>query len=123
MFCPKCRYEYEIGLFVCPDCGSRLVETLPPDEEPEYTELVTVLTTGDAGLLALAKSILNDAAIDFYVKGESAKDLFAAGFYEVQVNPENEEEALGLMEDMLKGGYTLAGEDYDDEDVEDEEER
>jgi len=99
------------------------VETLPPEGEPEYTELVTVLTTGDAGYLALAKSILNDAGIDFFVKGESAKDLFAAGFYEMQVNPENEEEALGLMEDMLKGGYAVNGEDYGEEEEEEEGER
>ncbi|MFZ5981537.1 MAG: hypothetical protein ACOYVF_12995 [Candidatus Zixiibacteriota bacterium] len=31
-FCPKCRYEYEAGVFVCPDCDERLVALLPDDE-------------------------------------------------------------------------------------------
>lgn len=32
-FCPKCKYEYEYGVGMCPDCDERLVETLP-DKEP-----------------------------------------------------------------------------------------
>lgn len=33
MFCPKCRYEYIEGTEVCPDCGEKLVEELPPRKE------------------------------------------------------------------------------------------
>ncbi len=34
MFCPKCRYEYEPHIFVCPDCDEKLVAVLPePVEE------------------------------------------------------------------------------------------
>lgn len=29
-FCPKCRYEYEPTLSVCPDCEEQLVAELPP---------------------------------------------------------------------------------------------
>jgi len=28
-FCPQCRYEYEIGIRQCPDCGAKLVDRLP----------------------------------------------------------------------------------------------
>jgi len=28
-FCPKCRYEYQHGVTVCPDCGEKLVNSLP----------------------------------------------------------------------------------------------
>lgn len=31
-FCPKCRYEYEYGIGVCPDCDERLVEKLPEQD-------------------------------------------------------------------------------------------
>ncbi|MDD4053070.1 MAG: hypothetical protein PHR28_14385, partial [candidate division Zixibacteria bacterium] len=31
-FCPKCRYEYEIGIRECPDCGAKLVDRLPDED-------------------------------------------------------------------------------------------
>ncbi len=31
-FCPKCRYEYEVAVLVCPDCSETLVEKLPSDK-------------------------------------------------------------------------------------------
>jgi hypothetical protein len=113
MFCPKCRYEYEDILEICPDCQLKLIRELPPEEDPEYTELITVFTTPDAGLLALAKSIFGDAGIDYYVKGETAKTLFAQGFMELQVHSEDLDEAELLMEDWQKGRYV--GEDAEDE--------
>ncbi|HMN49972.1 MAG TPA: zinc-ribbon domain-containing protein [Ignavibacteriaceae bacterium] len=30
--CPNCRYEYEEGIKVCPDCGTPLVDNLVEDE-------------------------------------------------------------------------------------------
>ena len=35
-FCPKCRYEYNPGVGVCPDCNEQLVSALP--EEPARAE-------------------------------------------------------------------------------------
>lgn len=32
-FCPKCKYEYEWGVGECADCGTKLVDTLPNEEE------------------------------------------------------------------------------------------
>ena len=29
-FCPKCRYEFEAGNLICPDCNVSLVDSLPP---------------------------------------------------------------------------------------------
>ncbi len=122
MFCPKCHYEYEIGITTCPDCRVPLVDELPPEDEIDYTELVTVFTTGDAGLFMLAKSILEDAGIDYYAKGEKTKELFAAGFMELQVHPDNADEAIKLIDDMAKGNY-VTDEDEPDEDEEEGEER
>lgn len=32
MWCPKCKTEYQPGIFVCADCGSELVEEEPKEE-------------------------------------------------------------------------------------------
>lgn len=45
----------------------------------ESGEPVTVLETSDPGLLAVAKSLLDDAGIPYFAKGEGIQDLFGAG--------------------------------------------
>jgi hypothetical protein len=42
-------------------------------------ELVAVLATGDAALIALAKSLLEGEHIEYFVKGEGLQDLFGLG--------------------------------------------
>ena len=42
-------------------------------------ELVTVFETGDPALVALAKSLLDSAGIDFATKGDAIQDLFGLG--------------------------------------------
>ena len=31
-YCPKCRYEYEARVLLCPDCNEALVDQLPPEK-------------------------------------------------------------------------------------------
>lgn len=45
----------------------------------ESDEPVTVLETSDPALLAVAKSLLEEAGIGFFAKGEAIQDLFGAG--------------------------------------------
>ena len=92
MFCPKCHAEYIPGFTRCSDCDVALVDSLPQAasagkaKEPKRdyrsstpADLVTVLSAGDAGLIAVAKSVLQSADIPFLVQGEAVQDLFGAG--------------------------------------------
>ncbi|HMK91426.1 MAG TPA: DUF2007 domain-containing protein [Thermoleophilia bacterium] len=96
MYCPKCRAEYVDGFTRCFDCDLPLVDELPPpsrraretravdrsqpDAPPrDDLELVTVLASGDPGLMAVATSLLRSADIPFLVQGEGVQDLFGVG--------------------------------------------
>jgi len=96
LFCPKCHAEYIAGFTRCADCDVPLVEELPqrpkrvreplPPDPPrptgphsDHLELVTVLASGDPGLMAIAKSLLQSAEIPFVVQGEGVQDLLGVG--------------------------------------------
>ncbi|HEY6893464.1 MAG TPA: DUF2007 domain-containing protein [Rhodanobacteraceae bacterium] len=53
----------------------------------ESDEPVTVLETSDPALLAVAKSLLEDARIPFFAKGEGVQDLFALGRFGTGFSP------------------------------------
>jgi hypothetical protein len=72
---------------------------------------VTVLESSDAALLAVAKSLLEEADIEFFAKGEGIQDLFAGGVIgtgfnpvvgpvQVQVAAEDAEEATAILRDL-----------------------
>jgi hypothetical protein len=65
MYCPSCRSEYHVGFTWCKDCDVGLVADLPPEEEPEFVDLVEVLTMADAGQIPLNKSILEAEEIPY----------------------------------------------------------
>jgi hypothetical protein len=80
MFCPECGGEFVEGIERCGICNVALAHE-PPSEDPldDADALVPVLRTGDPLVVALAKSLLDGADIDFFVKGEGIQDLFAFG--------------------------------------------
>jgi hypothetical protein len=71
MYCPNCRSEYRAGFTRCNDCDVALVAEVPPEEEPEFVDLVEVLSTADAGQISLIKSILDAEEIPFLPQGEN----------------------------------------------------
>ncbi len=97
MFCPECKAEYVAGIFLCPDCRVPLDPEPPPEPIPVYVEHVTVLSTGNPVVLAMAKSVLEAAGIGCYVKGEVLQDLFRIGTAEVMVSREEEDRAKELL--------------------------
>jgi hypothetical protein len=48
-------------------------------EKEDKEKLVTIFTTGHEGVVALVKSILDEAEIRFIAKGEGIQDLFGIG--------------------------------------------
>lgn len=124
MFCPQCRNEKRPEFTVCPECNIPLVEELLFESEPEYVDFVTIFESGNPALIAMAKSLLESAEIQYFVNGEQLQDLFGGrmvygfnpviGATEIQVAEDEVEEALTLLEDMDEGDY----EDYYDEEYE-----
>ena len=121
MVCPECGHEFGWHVGVCPTCGIDLVERLESPQHPPTpdVELVTVFATGDAGLISIAKSLLEAEGIDYLGRGEGVQDLFgwgriASGFnvvvgpVEFLVRADDAERAR----DLLKG---LEGEAEDPE--------
>lgn len=81
----------------------------------ESREPVTVLETSDPALLAVAKSLLEDADIPYFAKGESVQDLFGLGRFgtgfspivgpvELQVSPEDAADARARLLDLTRDG-------------------
>jgi hypothetical protein len=80
VFCPVCRDEFQPGYRRCKDCNVDLVEKLPPGiEDAAPFELVTVLETGDQSLVAVARSVLEDAGIPCIARNEGLQNLFGWG--------------------------------------------
>ena len=112
MFCPTCGKEFPWHVMVCPTCDVDTIDKLP-SEGPAPTpdaELVSVLATGDSGLIAVAKSLLEGAGIDYFVRGDGLQDLvglgritgfsYAFGPAEVWVRAEDAEQVRELLKDL-----------------------
>lgn len=61
-------------------------------------ELSTVMTANNAGLIAIAKSILNEAGIEYFTKGEDLPYLCRIN---IQVAKEDAETAKELLKELL----------------------
>jgi hypothetical protein len=79
MFCPQCEQKFPWHVMVCPTCDVDTVDRLPGPEPLPDVELVCAYTSRDTGLIALARSVLDDEEIDYFVKGEGHQDLFGLG--------------------------------------------
>jgi len=81
MWCPQCKSEYIQGIFRCPDCDIDLVYTLPEETDKPVidkdVEFVEIMTTYDAGVLTVVKSILDDINIPYFIKGEHSVYVFS----------------------------------------------
>jgi len=102
-----------------------IVDCMSKKDEKDM-KLVTVLSTGEGAMIALAKSILDEAGIPYLIKDELTQDLFGLGRLgassslivgpvEIQVRYKDAERALELLEE-LKEGYVYYEEEKEEED-------
>ena len=110
MFCPRCEEEFGWDVMICPRCDVETVDRLPAPTPAPDAELVPVMSTGDAGLIAVAKSLLEAEGIDYLLRGDGLQDLFglgritaysyAMGPAEFQVRAEDAARARALLQDL-----------------------
>ncbi|GAB6178696.1 hypothetical protein JCM14036_00150 [Desulfotomaculum defluvii] len=80
MICPKCKCEYREGFSLCADCKVPLVKELKQEKTKiGPVKLVTVFSSMDLGVVAVAKSLLESSGIMYFAKGESLQGLFGVG--------------------------------------------
>jgi hypothetical protein len=98
MFCPQCKSEYVDGVTECVDCDAPLVNVLPPEPDHSEGSYVRVLSTYNAADIAVVKSILDDAEIDYYFQGEGFNGVSPliqpTVLYVIQEHEEDAREAL-----------------------------
>jgi hypothetical protein len=86
-------------------------------EDQDKEKLVTVFKTGHHGTIAVIKSMLDEAGLEYSVKGEGIQDLIGAGVFGVGFNPitgpvefqvleENVEYAKELLKDVTENPET-----------------
>ncbi|MDD5361437.1 MAG: DUF2007 domain-containing protein [Ignavibacteria bacterium] len=82
-------------------------------ENLDKEKLITVFKSGHEGLIALAKSVLDEAGIEYLIKNEGVQDLMGIGVFgtgfnpitgpvQIQVLPSNEEYAKDLLKNMVE---------------------
>ena len=73
------------------------------ERQPNSPAPVTVLTVRDPGVLAVAKSVLDDANIEYFAKGEGAQNLTPLMLWvELQVGANDEAEARTLLAELAQ---------------------
>ena len=79
MFCPQCQSEYREGFTRCSDCDVELVPALPDEGHDPDSVLVQVLSTSDATIVAIVKSLFDEAGIEFVTRNEALQDMLGGG--------------------------------------------
>jgi hypothetical protein len=95
-------------------------------ENLDSEKLVTVFKSGNEALIALAKSILDEANIQYLVKNEGVQDLLGIGVFgtgfnpitgpvQIQVLPGDSDYAAALLGDVSSATpFDEGRDDYDD---------
>ncbi len=72
-FCLQCRTEYREGFRRCSDCGSELVDSLPPEadnREEIDSDMLPVYDAPDQMSALVLSTFLNDSGIRAVIKSE-----------------------------------------------------
>jgi hypothetical protein len=73
--------EYRDGFSECADCRVPLAAGFPPAPQPQNhaVDLVSVLETSDPFLINLAKATLEDAGIEYVLRGDDPGERMLTG--------------------------------------------
>ncbi|MEZ5360222.1 MAG: hypothetical protein R3F48_15500 [Candidatus Zixiibacteriota bacterium] len=124
-FCPKCRYEYEYGIGMCPDCDERLVESLPEESDEsngddlaeQYNDWMLLAAVNSQyaaamcheGLLAKnIPAIVHSETGHFGITGQMGMSTYPpiGGNYKIYVPKQ-------FLEDAVQEAQILLGEDWE----------
>ena len=109
MYCPECGVAYRPGFTECSDCHVVLVEQPPAGGEPPRPDLdlVRILEGNSPVAAAVVKTVLETAAIPFFMEGEDAAIAILCGdphlhrWWAVEVARDHEAEARQLLENAV----------------------
>lgn len=106
MFCPKCKAEYKSGITICADCDVQLVESLPEEQAlpPKLPYKAYEGLFGSAEI-AIIRSVLADAGIDYYFKGERFQTIHIplVDPATLMIREDQYEDAIELLKELLSG--------------------
>jgi len=127
-FCPKCGYEYQNHIDICPDCEVDLVPELPPEIPDDYKDAdwVEVHTFPGTLYAQMAVEMLNRGEIPSYSVnrfGAACYDITGGADYvgaatSVFVLEPDLEQALSILEPMIEEIPETFSDDYSDENEE-----
>lgn len=75
MYCPDCGAEYREGITACADCGIPLVAQPPAKTRYDPEEFDEILETYNPGDIAMIRSLLDAAGIDYYIFDENFNNI------------------------------------------------
>jgi hypothetical protein len=121
VYCPQCRTEYREGFTECSDCRAPLLAGTPLPQPTRFDpdlDVVEVLETNNAMQLAMAKGLLEDAGIPFFLRGQIATliqdvDPFLHKWIRVQVPRDRAMQARELLEELEQSVAIPPDEDED----------
>jgi len=110
MYCPQCLTEYREGFAECSDCHVPLLPGTPPPENAQFDpnlDLVVVLESNDGVQMGLAKGMLDEVGIPYYVLGQITRlisdvDPFLKKWVRLQVPRDREMEAREILQPVLE---------------------
>ncbi len=114
MICPKCKAEYVRGVTVCADCNVPLVERLPEektdekekDSVKETVEYVEIWITFSGAEIAMIKSLLDSAGIDYHLYGERFATVRPLVYpARLLVRADQRDDALAILNDLDFGTW------------------
>ncbi len=77
-WCPQCGETYRWYERECPTCGVELEDAPPAEPGLPDIELLSVLKTEDAGLVAVARSVLDAEGIEYVLRSVDGRDIGSA---------------------------------------------